>query len=67
MVHVWHNLGQLRLHVLSELFAMEYVGCYVKGSFFDVTDIEGKKYKRCINTVENAMFVNTIIINGYKR
>ena len=60
---------------MTELFAMEYVGCYVRESFFDmngkwqtdVTDIEGKKYKRCINTVENAMFVNTIIINGYKR
>ena len=25
---------------------MEYVGCYVKGSFFDVTDIEGKKIQK---------------------
>ena len=56
---------------MSELFAMEYVGCYVRGSFLfvpiDITDIEGKTYKRYINTDENAMFVNTIIINGYKR
>ena len=60
---------------MSEIFAMEYVGCYVRGSFraslkvlpIDITYIEGKTYKRCINTVENVMFVNTIIINGYKR
>ena len=31
MVHLWHNLGQIRLQVMSGLFAMEYVGCYVKG------------------------------------
>ena len=49
---------------MSELFEMEYVGFYVRRSMID---IEGKTYKRCINTVENAMLVNTIIINGYKR
>ena len=73
MVHLWHNLGQIKLHVMSEIFAMEYVGCYVRGWAslkvlpIDIIYIEGKTYKLCINTVENAMFVNTIIINGYKR
>ena len=73
MVLLRHNLGQIRLKVMSGLFAMEYVGCYVRGWAslkvlpIKMIDIEGKTYKRCINTVENAMFVNTIIINGYKR
>ena len=60
MVHLWHNLGQIRLHLMSELFAIEYVGCYVRGFSgaslkvltIDITDIEGKTYKRCIDTVE---------------
>ena len=52
MVQLWHNLGQIRLKVMSGLLAMEYVECYVRGFTIDITYIEGNTYKRCIDTVE---------------